>query len=275
MLYLIIFIVLIFFILALYLYLNQTNLIHLPGFPSRDVDTTPHQVGLNFESVELMTADRIKLHGWYIPHEAPRATVLFFHGNAGNISHRLDSLIFFNSLDLAVLIIDYRGYGNSKGRPSEKGLYRDAQAAWRYLTETKKTPGHRIILFGRSLGGAIASYLATEYAVMGIVLESSFTSVPDMAAELYPWLPARWLARYRYNTLERIADIHCPVMILHSPNDEIIPFEQGRLLFQRANEPKVFFELSGDHNSGFLQALDRYKEYWKYFIHLADKEQTA
>ncbi|MES9823331.1 MAG: alpha/beta hydrolase [Candidatus Thiodiazotropha endolucinida] len=268
-------VLLLFLAISLYLYLNQTNLIHLPDLPSRRVATTPHQVGLGFESVDLMTADNVKLHGWFIPHERPRATLLFFHGNAGNISHRLESLTLFNALGLAILIIDYRGYGNSEGKPSEKGLYRDAEAAWRYLTEIRALPEKRILLFGRSLGGAVAAYLATRNDPMGVVLESTFTSVPDMAAELYPWLPARWLARYHYNTLERMAAIDSPVMIIHSRHDEIIPFDHGRLLFERAHQPRRFLELSGDHNYGFLQDLDRYRDHWDDFIRLASKEQTG
>jgi fermentation-respiration switch protein FrsA (DUF1100 family) len=252
--------------ITLYLYLNQTNLIHLPDIPSRRVDATPHQVGLSFESVELMTEDRVKLHGWFIPHEIPRATLLFFHGNAGNISHRLESLALFNVLGLAVFIIDYRGYGNSEGRPSEEGIYRDAQAAWRYLTETRSIPEEKILLFGRSLGGAVAAYIAANKNAMGVVLESTFTSAPDMAAELYPWLPARWLARYHYNTCERMEAIDSPVMVVHSRHDEIIPFDHGRELFERANEPKRFLELSGDHNYGFMQELDRYRDHWDDFI---------
>lgn len=268
-------VLLLFLAIALYLYLNQTNLIHLPDLPSRRVATTPHQVGLGFESVDLMTADNVKLHGWFIPHEKPRATLLFFHGNAGNISHRMESLALFNALGLAILIIDYRGYGNSEGKPSEKGLYRDAEAAWRYLTEIRALPEKKILLFGRSLGGAVAAYLATHNEPMGVVLESTFTSVPDMAAELYPWLPARWLARYHYNTLERMAAIDSPVMIIHSRHDEIIPFDHGRLLFERAHQPRRFLELSGDHNYGFMQDLDRYRDHWDDFIRLASKEQTG
>ncbi|MES9973291.1 alpha/beta hydrolase [Candidatus Thiodiazotropha sp. LNASS1] len=268
-------VLLLFLAIALYLYLNQTNLIHLPDLPSRRVAATPHQVGLGFESVDLMTADNVKLHGWFIPHERPRATLLFFHGNAGNISHRMESLALFNALGLAILIIDYRGYGNSEGKPSEKGLYRDAEAAWRYLTEIRALPEKKILLFGRSLGGAVAAYLATHNDPMGVVLESTFTSVPDMAAELYPWLPARWLARYHYNTLERMAAIDSPVMIIHSRHDEIIPFDHGRLLFERAHQPRRFLELSGDHNYGFMQDLDRYRDHWDDFIRLASKEQTG
>lgn len=263
-----------FLVITLYLYLNQTNLIHLPDLPSRRVDATPYQVGLKFETVELITEDGVKLHAWFIPHDRPRATLLFFHSNAGNISHRLDSLEIFNALGLAVFIFDYRGYGNSEGRPSEQGIYRDAQAAWRYLTETRRVPGERILLFGRSLGGAVAAYIGAEKNAMGVVLESTFTSVPDIAADLYPWLPARRLARYYYNSLERMEAINCPVMVIHSRHDEIIPFEHGRALFQRANEPKRFLELSGDHNYGFMQQLDRYREHWDDFLRLINEEQN-
>jgi fermentation-respiration switch protein FrsA (DUF1100 family) len=272
-LFLISLVLLLFFVIALYLYLNQTNLIHLPDIPSRRVDDTPHQVGLTFEPVALTTEDNIKLHGWFVPHDQPRATLLFFHGNAGNISHRLESLALFNALGLAVLIFDYRGYGNSEGSPSEKGIYLDAQAAWGYLTETRGIEAEKILLFGRSFGGAVAAYIAVNNRVLGLVLESTFTSVPDMAAELYPWLPVRWLAKYDYNTLERMIDIDSPVMVIHSRNDEIIPFRHGQFLFEQANEPRRFVELRGDHNSGFMQELDRYRGHWDDFIRFVNKEQ--
>ncbi|PVV13093.1 MAG: alpha/beta hydrolase [gamma proteobacterium symbiont of Ctena orbiculata] len=259
-------------VFVLYLYLNQTNLIHLPNIPGRELEASPERLGFSFENVSLLTEDKVKLHGWYISHQTPRATLLFFHGNAGNISHRLDSVSLFNSLGLSVLIIDYRGYGRSEGRPSEKGIYRDAETAWRYLREERAIPGHKILLFGRSLGGAAAAYLATKYTAMGVVLESTFTSVPDMAAELYPWLPVRWLARYHYNSGERMAAIKIPVMIIHSRHDEIIPFEHGRILYDRAGEPKRFLELSGDHNYGFLQSIDRYRDHWDDFIRSYEQE---
>ncbi|MCU7918915.1 MAG: alpha/beta hydrolase [Candidatus Thiodiazotropha sp. (ex Epidulcina cf. delphinae)] len=258
--------------LLLYLYFNQTNLIHLPDLPTRRIVATPEQFGLEFESVTLVTEDRVKLAGWFLPRKEPRATLLFFHGNAGNISHRLESLELFHRLGLAVLIIDYRGYGDSEGRPSEAGIYRDAEAAWRYLTVTRKIPGEAILLFGRSFGGAVAAYLASRYPSMGLVLESTYTSVPDMAAELYPWLPARWLAKYRYNTRERLAGIHTPVMVVHSRKDEIIPYSHGRELFSSANQPKRFLELSGDHNYGFLADAGGYRRGWDAFIRLCQNQ---
>ncbi|MCM8856702.1 MAG: alpha/beta hydrolase [Candidatus Thiodiazotropha sp.] len=257
---------LLFLALIAYLYLNQTNLIHLPDIPSRDVNVSPQQIGLEYESITLHTDDKVKLDGWFIPLENPRATLLFFHGNAGNISHRLGSLKLFHELGLAVLIIDYRGYGRSEGTPSEQGIYRDAESAWRYLTMTRNVPESDIILFGRSFGGAVAAYLATKHPSMGMVLESTFTSVPDMAAELYPWLPARWLARYHYNTRERLVGVNSRLMVIHSRHDEIIPFAHGRTLFDTANEPKDFLELSGDHNEGFMQNIEHYQQGWDDFI---------
>ncbi|MEW8505720.1 MAG: alpha/beta hydrolase [Candidatus Thiodiazotropha sp.] len=259
-------------VFTLYLYLNQTNLIHLPNIPSRELVATPQQLGLSFEPVSLRTTDGVRLHGWFVPHENPRATLLFFHGNAGNISHRLESIALFNSLGLSVLIFDYRGYGRSEGKPSEAGLYRDAEAAWRYLHEERAIPGHEVLLFGRSLGGAIAAYLGAKNRAMGVVLESSFTSVPDMAAELYPWLPVRWLTRYSYNSGERMAAIASPVMVIHSRDDEIIPFDQGRTLYAQATAPKRFLELNGDHNYGFMQNIDRYRDHWNEFIRFCEQQ---
>ncbi|MCU7905266.1 MAG: alpha/beta hydrolase [Candidatus Thiodiazotropha sp. (ex Epidulcina cf. delphinae)] len=256
----------VYLILLFYLYFNQTNLIHLPDLPTRRLVATPDRLGLEFEPVTLVTEDRVKLTGWFLPHKEPRAALLFFHGNAGNISHRLESLELFHRLGLAVLVIDYRGYGGSEGTPSEAGIYRDAEAAWRYLTVTQGIPGEEILLFGRSLGGAVAAYLASRYPSMGLVLESTFTSVPDIAAEHYPWLPARWLAKYRYNTRERLADVHTPVMVVHSRKDEIIPYSHGRELFSLANEPKRFLELNGDHNYGFLADAGVYRRGWDEFI---------
>jgi fermentation-respiration switch protein FrsA (DUF1100 family) len=178
--------------------------------------------------------------------------VLFCHGNAGNISHRLDSIRLFHELGLSVLIFDYRGYGQSSGKPTEKGTYRDADAAWHYLVTLRGIlPGH-IILFGRSLGAPIAADLATRQSAAAVILESAFTSVPDVAAKFYPWLPVRWLSRYQYNTRKKLASIHSPVMIVHSRDDEIIEYANGERLFEAANEPKQFLELRGGHNDGFM-----------------------
>ncbi len=254
--------------LLLYVYLNQANLIHLPQLPGRQVTATPRMIGLDYERVELNTKDGLTLEGWFLPAAQARATLLFLHGNAGNISHRLDSLQLFNQLGLAVFIFDYRGYGNSQGEPTESGIYLDAQAAWAYLTQTRGIPDAEILLFGRSFGGAVAAYLAERHQGLGLALESTFTSIPDMAAEIYPWLPVRSLARYQYDTRSRMANIQMPVLVIHSPSDEIIPYSQGRELFELAGEPKQFLQINGDHNTGMLDSRSSYRKGWERFIQL-------
>jgi hypothetical protein len=184
--------------------------------------------------------------------------VLFCHGNAGNISHRLDSIRLLHSLGLQVLIFDYRGYGHSEGAASEKGSYRDADAAWRYLVDVRGLPADRIILFGRSLGAAVAADLASRTRPAAVIMESAFTSVPDMAAGIYPWLPVRLLSRYRYDNLDKITRISAPLLLVHSRQDEIIPFAHGERLFERAREPKQFLEINGGHNDAFLTSRKAY-----------------
>ncbi|MCP4378036.1 MAG: alpha/beta hydrolase, partial [bacterium] len=146
----------------------------------------------------------------------------------------------------------YRGYGQSEGSPSEQGTYRDAEAAWTYLTRKRKIDASKIVLFGRSLGGAVAAWLAVEKHSAGVILESTFTSVPDRGAELYKYLPVRFLARINYNTLGRIDKLRCPLLVIHSPDDEIIPYHHGQQLFESAKEPKRFLEISGGHNGGHI-----------------------
>jgi fermentation-respiration switch protein FrsA (DUF1100 family) len=245
-------------ILALYLFIMQPRLLYYPGMPGRELEATPGAIGLAFEDVTLQTADGMRLHGWLIPVGNPRATVLFCHGNAGNISHRLDSIALLNSLGLQVLIFDYRGYGRSEGQPSETGTYRDGDAAWDYLREVRGLQDSEIIIFGRSLGAAVAADLASRTRPAAVILESAFTSVPDLAAGIYPWLPVRLLSRYRYDNLRKVERIDRPLLVVHSRQDEIIPFAHGKQLFERAHQPKQFLELNGDHNGAFLHSRNAY-----------------
>ena len=238
-------------LLSLLLYIFQAKFVY---FPFSDVAATPADAGLAYEDVNITTSDQLKIDGWFIPHERPRATLLFLHGNGGNISHRLDKLLIFNRLGLAVFIIDYRGYGNSEGTTSEQGTYLDADAAWVYLTKERKIPASNIIIYGESLGGAVAAWLATGHKAGALILESVFTSVGDMGKHYYPYLPVKLLARIKYPTLARISDVHCPVLVIHSVADDIVPYAQGRKLYDAAREPKSFLEISGDHNNGFLQS---------------------
>lgn len=238
-------------LLAAALFAFQQHLIYFPGMGRYDT-VTPAALRLPFEDVRIPTADRETLHGWFVPAPAARATVLFFHGNAGSIAHRVDWLPMFRQLNLSVLLFDYRGYGASTGVPTEAGTTADAEAVWGYLTEARKIPARKIVLFGESLGGAVASGLASRQQPMALVLHSVFTSVPDLAADLYPFLPARLLARFRYDTLAGVEATRCAVLVAHSPDDEIVPFAHGQRLFEAAHEPKRFIELAGSHNTGFL-----------------------
>lgn len=262
----------IYFGFALLLFLFQTRLVYLPNIPGRELSATPEHIGLDYESVSITTKDGVRLHGWLIPAGQPRGSLLFFHGNAGNISHRLDSLAIFNELGLDTLIFDYRGYGRSQGAPSEQGIYKDAEAALAYLIQERGIAQQDIIYFGRSLGGAVAAWLAARHPPGALILESSFTSAPAMAAELYPWYPARLLTRIDYNTLENIRKVSSPVLIIHSRNDEIIPFSHGQRLFEAANQPKQFLEIQGDHNAGFLISRDRYESGIDAFLNAHFKE---
>jgi hypothetical protein len=245
--------------LALVLYLLQGRMVFLPHLPGRALDATPEAIGLDYEDAVIETADGERLHGWFVPADTARGTLLFFHGNAGNISHRLDSLAIFNRLGLDVLMVDYRGYGQSSGEPSEAGTYRDARAAWDWLVARGVPPG-RIVVFGRSLGGAVGAWLAGQADVSpaGLIVESSFTSGTDMARRLYPWLPARLITRLKYPVRDHLAAATSPVLVIHSRDDEIIPFDMGRALFDAAPEPKTFFELRGDHNAGFWLSRNAY-----------------
>jgi fermentation-respiration switch protein FrsA (DUF1100 family) len=260
---------------AALLFFNQDRLLFLPEIPGREIVVTPEAAHLPYEDVHLHTADGETLDAWLVPVEAPRATVLFCHGNAGNISHRLDSLLVFHDLNLTTLIFDYRGYGRSSGKPSETGTYKDAEAAWRYLTDERHLPPTDIVLFGRSLGAAVAAELATRHRPAALILESAFTSVPDMAARQYPYFPARWLARLHYPTLDYVREVSCPVLVVHSREDDIIPFSNGARLYAAAREPKRLLELHGDHNTGFLASRDTYLAGLDAFLHDALGEETT
>jgi len=239
------------------LYAFQSRLIY---HPHAEFVTTPASAGLQYEDVALTTSDDVAIHGWWLPHPNPRATLLFFHGNAGNISHRIESLKIFHQLGLNVFIIDYRGFGRSEGTPSEQGTYTDAVSAWQWLVGQQGLDADKIVVFGRSLGGSIAAWLAAQYQPGAVILESTFTSIPDMAAKLYPLLPLRWLSLFQYASLEKMPSIESPLWLGHSPEDELIPYAQGQRLFEAARHPKQFFEMKGSHGNGFLISGHPYRE---------------
>jgi fermentation-respiration switch protein FrsA (DUF1100 family) len=216
---------------------------------------TPQTLGLPFERVTITTEDGERLAAWWVPAPdatAARGTVLLLHGNAGNIAQRIDYARMFYDMGMATLLVDYRGYGKSTGTPSERGTYRDATASWAWLTHTRNIKPSDIVIFGESLGGGVATWLAAREKPRALILASTFTSVPDLAAEVYPWLPVRWLSRIHYNSLAHIAGIKVPVLIAHSRQDDIIPYAHGQRLFAAANQPKAFLDLAGGHNEGFV-----------------------
>lgn len=246
------------------IYLMQGRMLYLPNVPGRALTMTPADARMDYEDVSIETSDGVNLHGWFIAGRAPRV-LLFFHGNAGNISHRLDSIRQFRNLELSVFIIDYRGYGQSEGRTTESGIYRDADAAWRYLTETRGVRPSDVVIFGRSLGGSVAARLAAQQHPLALIVESSFTSVPDIAQELYPWLPARWLTRLSHATRDYVRDVQCPVLVVHSRDDEIIPFHHGQAIFAAAPEPRTLLTLHGSHNDAYLRDERAYIEgFWAF-----------
>jgi fermentation-respiration switch protein FrsA (DUF1100 family) len=252
-------------LLVAVVYLTQAGMLYLPNLPGRNLDATPSAIGLAYEDVTLEASDGISVHGWFVPGESERV-LLYFHGNAGNISHRLYSIREWHELGLTVFIIDYRGYGQSEGKPTEKGLYRDGEAAWQYLTGERGIPAEDIIVFGRSLGGSIASWLAARDEPAALIVESSFTSVPDIGQDAYPWLPVRWLSRFKHATRDHVANVNSPVLIVHSRDDEIIPFHHGEAIFEAANEPKTFLEIRGGHNEGHAVSATLYQDGMQAFL---------
>ena len=252
-------------LLVVVVYFMQGRMLYLSGVPGRTLTMTPTNVGMDYQDVSIETTDGVTLHGWFIAGRTSQV-LLFFHGNAGNISHRLDSIGQFQDLGLSVLIIDYRGYGQSAGRTTETGIYRDADAAWRYLIEGRGIVASDIVIFGRSLGASVASRLAAQQQPLALIVESSFTSVPDIAQHLYPWLPARWLSRLSHATRDYVRDVRCPVLVVHSRDDEIIPFHHGEAIFASANEPRTLLAIRGTHNDAFLRDERTYIEGLRTFL---------
>lgn len=205
---------------------------------------------LKVENVDFESLDGTPLHGWFLDHPAPQAIALFMHGNGGNVSLCGDSMkILHDRNRLAIMSFDYRGYGKSKGKPSEEGILDDARAARRWLALRKQVPETSIVLMGQSLGGGVALDLAAKDGARGLVVASTFTSLPDVAQEILPWMLPRWNMTQRLNSLDKIGRYHGPILIAHGDADKTIPFEHGKRLFEAANEPKRFVVIpGGDHN---------------------------
>lgn len=263
-------IVIIFFLFLGLRYVEQ-KMIYFPiPFPEGywDISLFPGQI----EDCSFQAEDGTRLHGWFVHAVNPRndsiSTLLFFHGNAGNLSHRITNITYLIQLGINVFIFDYRGYGKSEGKPDEEGLYMDAIAAYRYLISRDDVDTNRIVFFGRSIGGAVAVELAVKKPCEKLILESTFTSINDMTKEMFGGLPIHYVVHSKFDSLTKIGQIHIPLLSIHGTHDTIVPFEQGKRLFAAANEPKWFYEIEGaDHNDTYDVGGDAYFERLSWFLH--------
>lgn len=239
-------------IVVAWVWLTQDRLVYFPQV-GRNNPATPQAAGLRFEDLRIKTADGETLAAWWVPAPADkgRGAVLLLHGNAGSIADRIMYLPHFTAMGYGVLLVDYRGYGQSSGSPDEEGTYADARAAWRWLRERGFAAGD-IVLVGESLGGAVAAELAAREQPRALLLLSTFTSVNDLGRELYPWLPVRLISRFRYDTLQGVKDYRGPVLVVHSRDDEIVPFAHAQRLQAAAGARARLLEMRGGHNEAFV-----------------------
>lgn len=254
MFYLLLFVAAAFLWLFLYVkYLEKKTVF----FPEKDILLSPEEAGLSYENVFIKTVDGIGLNGWYIPYEKAKYTILFFHGNAGNISYRLDKMMVVRSLGFNIFMVDYRGFGLSQGQPTEKGLYLDAEAAYSYLRQKRNLRPENIIVYGSSLGSAVAVDLAIKEDVKALILEGIFSCAKDVAARRYPYLPA-FAFSYRFDTLQKIKQIKVPKLFLHSVTDEVLDIQMAIKVFKAASEPKKFIKLHGEHATCYNESKDEF-----------------
>jgi len=237
-------------------------------FPMAEIERTPREVGLAYEDIYFTSADGVRLNGWLVRYPGAETTLLWLHGNAGNIGHRVEGIkLLHDKLEANVFIIDYRGYGRSEGTISEAGTYEDALAADRYLRGRKDIDSKRIVLFGQSLGSAVAADLAGRGESLALIIEAPFASIREMARAVYPWLPVGPLLRTRYDVVEKIKKVKAPVLVAHGEEDDIVPFEQGKQVFAAASAPKEFYAIRGArHNDTFEIGGSAYFAVLKDFI---------
>jgi uncharacterized protein len=246
------------------LFFFQTALI----FPAtKNIYRTPLSTPFNWQYEDIFLSVGLeKTHCWYIPLEGAHRTVLFSHGNAGNIADRLESIQLLRELGFSVFAYDYGGYGLSSGKASENRIYSDIEAVWDYLTKIKHIAPQQIIIFGRSLGGAATAHLASRIMPAAVILESTFCSIPDVVRDMSFGTFLAHGIQHHFPSLKRISLIRSPILIIHSPDDTMIPFKHGTTLFETANNPKMFLEIHGEHNNGFVLSKDIYISGWKNFL---------
>ena len=249
--------IIIFIALSFIFYSKIEN--HFIFFPQTSFSLTPDNLHLNYKEVYFYSQDRERLHGWFFPADKDAPVILYCHGNACNISDMLEHTSLLIEKNLQVFLFDYRGYGKSTGTPSEKGIYMDAQAAYDYLVNEENIPTDKIVLFGHSLGAAAAIHIAQKNKIRSIIIESAFTSTKDMSKKIFPFNTVSFLLPANYNNLEKIGKINMPKLIIHGQDDEIVPFEMGRRLFEASKEPKYFYPINGaGHNDASIVGGERY-----------------
>ncbi len=247
---------------ACFIFLEQMNLYH----PSKEVPETPAGIGIAFDDVGFKTADGELLNGWFVPAKDAPVTILYCHGNAGSIYHRLHKVKFFHEAGMNFFIFDYRGFGKSTGSPSEKGLYKDAQAAYDYLASRNDVDKNKIVVYGKSLGGPVAADLCINRKASALILEGSFASVVLRAQQIYPFLPMQFLISQKYDTIAKVKGIRIPKFIAHGKKDEVISFRHGEILFEVAAEPKQFLPFDGGHNDDVFVTSSAYKDALRKFL---------
>lgn len=252
--------------------------------PSTTLTKTPQDIDLPFDSVILTAADDVSIHGWFIPEygseeeNASRAvppSLLFFHGGDGNCSDRLQKIRLFHDIGFDVFIFDYRGYGKSAGTPSERGLANDALAAYSYLVEKRGVKPQRLYLYGEDLGAAVAIDLATKARAAGLVAEAASASLIGEIERDWPYIPWEYLLRNKFDSVSKIRDVHIPVLLIHSSDDDVVSFNDSRRLFALAHEPRQLVEIHGAHNDAFVQSFDTYYDAISQFVHAEGKDKPV
>ena len=243
-------------------YFFQSRLVFVP---TKGLQTTPKEIGLDFET-HIIGKDQV--YSWFIPVKNKDAmTVLICHGNAGNISNRLSTIDFYHrQLGINVMIFDYSGYGKTPGKVGEEKTYENSQAVFDFMVDTLKISPDKIVVDGRSLGGAVAIDLATKRQFKGLIVQSTFTSIYQMAKSMFPILPAKWIQHIYYDSISKVGQIKCPILHLHSPDDQIIPYAMSGILFEKMPNPKRFVKIQGGHNSGWMDSMAIYDPALRSFI---------
>jgi fermentation-respiration switch protein FrsA (DUF1100 family) len=235
--------------------------------PDKEVDLTPQNISLAYEDLFFPTEDKQSLNGWFIPAENAKITVLFCSGRGGNLSDRLQKIKFFHEMGLNTFVFDYRGFGNSSGKPSEQGLYKDARGAYDYLITRNDIDKNKIVVYGKSLGGPVAADLCLHRKAAALILEGAFPSLKTYVGDVGGFLPTEWLVSDKFDTISKVANIRIPKLIVHGMDDEIINFSEGRMIFYKAAMPKEFVSFDGHHDDNLYTVSEEFKNrILKFFI---------